>query len=156
LETDRALVIEFELTPLQMGIDSQLLASAAQAGDISYRFSFYGPRDRFGVYTQSLVALGDEWLDGSPGWRLRAQSPEAKPGETVHVRAELTRRTWRVVARRQDQGPWEMPFWDSGPVPMDDLPETRLLFGDVEPENGTASSRWGAIRIWREPAAVRP
>lgn len=157
LATDGALVIEFELTPLQMGIDSQLLASAAPAGgEISYRFSFYGPRDRFGVYTQSSVALGEEWVDGSPGWRLRAQSPEAKVGETFHVRAELTRRSWRVVVRRPDQGPWEMPFWYSGPVPMDDLPETRLLFGDVEPENGTAASRWGAIRIWRESPRPAP
>jgi hypothetical protein len=149
LGADRALVIEFELTPLTLGIDSQLLASAMRPGDISYGFAFVGSQDRFGVHTQSSIALGDVWLDGSAGWRLRAVSPEVKPGEVFRVRAELTRTTWRVVVRRPDQGPWEMPFWDSGAVPMDELAETRLLFADVEPENGAGASRWGPIRIWR-------
>jgi hypothetical protein len=149
LAPDRALLVEFELTPLQMGVDSQLLASATHPGDVSYRFAFYGPRDRFGVHTQSSVGLGEDWVDGSAGWRLRALSPEVTPGETVVVRAELTSRTWRVVVRRLGQGPWEMPFWDSGAVPMDELAETRLLFADVEPENSSGASRWGPIRMWR-------
>jgi hypothetical protein len=149
LDADRPLVIEFELTPLVMGIDSQLFASATQPGDVSYRFAFYGPRDRFGVHTQSSVSLEDQWVDPGPGWRLRALSPEVKPGATYRVRAEVTRRTWRVSVRRPEQGPWEMPFWDSGAVPMDELAETRLLFADVEPENSSGASRWGPIRVWR-------
>jgi len=158
LDADRPLVIEFELTPWVRGIDSQLFASASQPGDISYRFAFYGPRDRFGVHTQSSVRLGDGWIDPSPGWRLRALSPEAKPGAPYRIRAELTRRTWRVSVRRQEQGPWEIPFWDSGAVPMDELADPRLLFADVEPENSAGASRWGPIRVWRgeQPGPPQP
>jgi hypothetical protein len=82
-------------------------------------------------------------------------SPEIKPGETYRVRAEITRRAWRVVLRQPGQGDWSMPFWDTGAVPMDSLAGTRLVFADVEPDGGAGASRWAAIRIRRVPA-VRP
>ena len=53
LHKTHPLVIEFSLTPLEMGIDSQVVGSANEQGTASYRFSFYGPGTRFGVYTQS-------------------------------------------------------------------------------------------------------
>ncbi|MBI2300065.1 MAG: beta-N-acetylhexosaminidase [Armatimonadetes bacterium] len=149
LEADRPLVVEFELTPLQIGIDSQLFASATQPNGISFRFAMAGPRDRFAVHTQSQVELGGDWLDPAAGWKLRGLSPEVKVGETYQIHGEITRRTWRITIRSAGQGPWDMPFWESGAVPMDELPETRLVFADVEPEGGTAASRWGPIRIWR-------
>ena len=70
LEDDRPLVVEFELTPLEMGLDSQLLASATETGVVSYRFSFYGPMNRFGIYTQSSDKLEETWV--RPGVRLEA------------------------------------------------------------------------------------
>ena len=102
--------------------------------------------------TQSAVKLGEEWLNSSPGWRQRAASPEVQAGTTYRIRAEATRRTWRVIVRRPEQGPWEMPFWDTGAVPMDELLETRLMFADVEPEGSAGASRWGPIRIGRGAA----
>ena len=49
------------------------------------------------------------------------------------------------------QGPLQPPLWDTGSVPMDKLARTRLIFADVEPEDGTGASRWGPIAIWRAP-----
>jgi hypothetical protein len=149
LEERQPLVVEFELTPVKMGMDSQLLASAAQPTDISFRFAFVGAGNRFAVHTQSSIRLNEEWIDNSAGWRQRAASMEVQTGTTYRIRAEVTRRSWRVIVRRQGQEPWEMPFWDSGGVPMDDLPETKLMFADIEPENSVGASRWGPIRIWR-------
>lgn len=148
LKEDHPLVIEFDLTPVKMGVDSQVFASANDLGEVSYRFSFYGPTNRFGVYTQSETVLDAHWTDNAAGWRLRSTSPEVATGTPYHIRAELTQRTWRILVRQPGQGPWDLPFWDSGEVPMDELKETRLLFGDVEPEGGTASSRWSAITVW--------
>ena len=45
LDDDRPLLLEFELTPLKMGFDSQLVAAATETGAVSYRFSFYGPEN---------------------------------------------------------------------------------------------------------------
>ena len=151
LEDDRPLVVEFELTPLEMGRDSQLLASATETGMISYRFSFYGPDDRFGVYTQSSDQIEERWVSPESGWKPRAFSPLTEINANYLVRARITRRTWRVTVRERDQGPLQPPFWDTGAVPMDELALTRLIFADVEPENGTAASRWGPITIWRAP-----
>jgi len=44
LDETRPLVIEFALTPLEMGIDSQLLGSANEQGTASYRFSYTDQR----------------------------------------------------------------------------------------------------------------
>ena len=33
-----------------------------------------------------------------------------------------------------------MPWWDTGAIPMDDLPVTRIVFADVEPEGSLMSS----------------
>jgi hypothetical protein len=98
------------LTPLEMGVDSQVFASATERGEVSYRFSFYGPKDRFGVYTQSATELAGGWVDPGAGWRLRALSSEVKVSSTYHVRAEITRRTWRIIVRPAGQGAWELPF----------------------------------------------
>ena len=72
-------------------------------------------------------------------------------GQTYQVRAEITRRGFRVRVRLAGQDPWDLPFWDSRVVPMDSLERTRLLFADVEPEGGQGASRWGQIRITRAP-----
>ena len=151
LEDDRPLVVEFELTPLEMGVDSQLLASATETGVVSYRFSFYGPVNRFGIYTQSSDQLEERWVSPESGWKPRALGPPIEINASYLVRAEITPRTWRVTVRERDQGPLQPPLWDTGTAPMDELARTRLLFADVEPENGTGASRWGSITIWRAP-----
>jgi hypothetical protein len=147
LEADRPLVVEFRLTPIKMAVDSQLFESATEHGTDSFRFSFYGPRDRFGVYTQSERVLSGPWLDTSPGWRPRVQSGPVEQGKEYRIRAEIRRGSFRVVVRAADESVMDVPFWDSGEVPMDPLNETRLGFVDVEPPGSTARSRWGAIVI---------
>ena len=152
-ELDEAcsLVIDFTLTPLEMGIDSQLFASANEQGTASYRFSFYGPGKRFGVYTQCSDLLNGPWENLEPGWKPRTHSPEIAAKATYRVQAELTRRTWRVVVWPSDAQALQPPLWDTGLVPMDELARTRLVFADVEPPGHTAASRWGPILIWRAP-----
>jgi hypothetical protein len=150
LDASRPLVIRFELVPLKIGADSQLVAAATKTNDISFRFALACSGGRFSVHTQSGVKLGVGWVDSSPGWRQRSVSPEVKAGATYHVRAEITRGSWRVVFNRPDESPWDMPFWDTGQVPMDDLAETRIVFADVEPEGSTGATRWRGIRISRE------
>lgn len=149
LELNRPLVVEFTLTPIKMGIDSQVFASATETGIDSYRFSFYGPNDRFGIYTQSAKPLSGGWLDPSPGWRQRAQSAPIKPATEYRVRAEIRRTSFRVVVHPSKDSAWDLPFWDSGPVPMDSLDQARLRWADVEPEGRAGATRWGPIRIAR-------
>ncbi len=149
LDAKHPLVIQFELVPVKMGVDSQLVAAATQPNDISFRFALACSGGRFSVHTQSRVKLGGGWADPSPGWHQRSVSPEVAAGAGYHVRAEITRRSWRVIFKRPGESPWEMPFWDSGQVPMDDLADTRVLFADVEPEGGTGATRWGPIQISR-------
>ena len=149
LDAKRPLVIQFELVPVKMGVDSQLVAAATQPNDISFRFALACSGGRFSVHTQSGVKLGGGWADPSPGWHQRSVSPEVAAGTAYHVRTEITRRSWRVIFNRPGESSWEMPFWDSGQVPMDDLAETRVLFADVEPEGSTGATRWGPIRISR-------
>ncbi len=151
LQKDRPLVVEFELTPLDMSVDSQLFASATETGAISYRFSFYGPTNRFGIYTQSTNELDEKWVSQEPGWKPRAFSPPVSVSTTYRVRAEITRKTWRVTVWERDQGRFQPPLWDTGAAPMDELAQTRLIFADVEPENSKGASRWGPITIWRSP-----
>ena len=151
LDDDRPLVVEFELTPLEMGVDSQLFASATETGAVSYRFSFYGPTNRFGIYTQSSHKLGELWVSPESGWQPRAFSPAVEINTSYLVRARITQGTWRVTVREHDQEPLQPPLWDTGVVPMDKLARTRLTFADVEPENGAGASRWGRITIWRAP-----
>jgi hypothetical protein len=150
LEDDRPLVVELELTPLAMGVDSQLIASATETGEISYRFSFNGATNRFGIYTQSSHRLEEKWASSEPGWKPRASSPTAAINTTYRLRAEIRRRTWRVTVRERGQKPLQPPLWDTGLVPMDELAQTRLIFADVEPEKSTGASRWGPITIWQK------
>jgi hypothetical protein len=149
LADDRPVVVEFELTPVEMGRDSQLVGSATEAGKLAYQFTLYGPADRFGIYTQSAEDLEGAWVSTERGWKPRALSPPLELGGTYRVRAEITRRTWRVVVREHDASPWQPPLWDSGAAPMDALERTRLLFADVEPEDSQGASRWGPITIRR-------
>jgi hypothetical protein len=145
------LVIEFTLTPLETGIDSQLLGSANEQGTASYRFSFYLPQSRFGVYTQSVLPLKGLWENFEPGWKPRVHSSAIRAKTTYRVRAELTRRTWRVLVWPSEVQRLQPPLWDTGLVPMDELDRTRLVFADVEPPGHTAASRWGRMTIWRAP-----
>ncbi|MHB8969619.1 MAG: glycoside hydrolase family 20 zincin-like fold domain-containing protein [Pirellulaceae bacterium] len=149
LNDQRPLVLEFELTPLKMGVDSQLVASATQTGALSYRFSFYGPGTQFGIYTQNTDPLAGRWENLEPGWKPRAFGPPVEINVTYHVVAELTQRTWRVTVRPLDAQPLQPPLWDTGATPMDELAQTHLIFADVEPENSTAATRWGPLTIWR-------
>ncbi len=149
LDAAKPLVLEFELTPVKLGVDSQLVAAADKPTDISFKFALAASHDHFAVHTQSSADLAGTWTDGAKGWKQRAVSPEIKPGDTYHVRAEITRTTWRVVMRRDADGPWDMPWWDTGAVPMDQVPSTRLVFTDIEPEGSTAATRWGPIRVSR-------
>ena len=155
LHPHRPLVVEFDVTPVEMGIDSQLFAACDPAGAVTYRFSFYGPTSRFGVYTKSSSGLRGAWVDPAPGWHLRSLSQGIELGKAYHVGAEITRNTFRVTVAEPGRDPSELPLWDTGPVPMDELPHTHLLFADVEPEGGTAASRWGSIRVYR-PAGPTP
>jgi len=149
LDARRPLVVEFDLTPITTGLDSQLVAAADQPTDISFRFAMACSGKRFSVHTQSSKKLPGGWIDPSPGWRQRSVSPEITAGEKYQVRAEVTRTSWRVLLRRNADGPWDMPFWDTGKVPMDELLQTRLLFADVEPEGSHGGTRWGPVRISR-------
>jgi hypothetical protein len=149
LEKDRPLIVEFTLSPLKMGVDSQMFASTTETGTDSYRFAFYGPASRFGIYTRSEHELPGPWVDKSAGWRLRAESAPVELNKQYRVCAEIRLGSFRVVVRMTGDSDWEMPFWDSRDIPMDALPETRLGFADVEPDGSTASSRWGPIVISR-------
>lgn len=149
LDDGRPLVVELELTPLVMGVDSQLIASATDAGQVSYRFSFNGANNRFGVYTQSSRRLEEKWADPAPGWKPRALSPAVAINTTYQMRAEIRPTSWRVIVWERSQKSLQPPFWDTGAVPMDELAEARLLFADVEPEKSTGASRWGHINIGR-------
>jgi len=95
--------------------------------------------------------LSGPWENLEPGWKPRAHSPVIEAKATYRVRAELTRRTWRVVVWPSDAQALQPPLWDTGLVPMDELARTRLVFADVEPPAHTAASRWGLITIWRAP-----
>ena len=149
LDEQRPLVLEFELTPLEMGIDSQLVASATETGAVSYRFSFYGPKTQFGVYTQSTQPLAGGWENLEPGWKPRALGPPVEINVTYRVMAEITTRTWRVTVWPREPQPLQPPLWDTGVVPMDELAQTHILFADVEPAESTAATRWGPITISR-------
>jgi len=149
LEDERPLVVEFEVTPLEPGVDSQLFASGSSAGDLAFQFCFYCPRTRFGVHTQCSAAPGGAWVSGEGGWKPRAMSPAITVGITYRVQARITRRSFRVVVWEAGQPSWQLPLWDTLAVPMDELSETRLLFADVEPPNATAATRWGPIKVWR-------
>ena len=151
LDPQRPLVVQLELTPVKIGVDSQLVASATQPTEISFRFALAASGGRFSVHTQSSAPLEAGWVDSSPGWKQRSLSPEVAAGQTYRLHAEIRRRSWQVILHRPDEGPWDMPFWDTGAVPMDDLAETRLVFADVEPEGGTGATRWGALQIRRGP-----
>ncbi len=146
LEDKRPLVVEFELTPLQIGIDSQLFGSGNPAGDLAYQFSFYGPRTRFGVYTQCAAPAAGE---GEKGWKPRGTSPAITVGKTYRVQARITRHSFRATVHEAGQARWQPPLWDTLALPMDELAETRFLFADVEPPGATAATRWGPIRVWR-------
>lgn len=149
LHETQPLVVEYSLTPLEAGIDSQLLGSANEQGTASYRFSFYLPQTRFGVYTQSTSQLSGPWENLEPGWKPRVHSSAVQAKATYRVRAELTRHTWRVVVWPSDVAALQPPLWDTGKIPMDDLPKTRLVFADVEPPGQAAATRWGPITIGR-------
>ncbi len=149
LEAERPLLIECELTPVKIGVDSQLVAAATDPREISFRFALAGSAGRLSVHTQSGVALTGGWVNPSPGWMQRSVSPEVTAGQTYRLRAEITRSSWRVILQRPEETPWDLPFWDTGAVPMDELAETRLVFADVEPEGGSGATRWGALRIRR-------
>ena len=148
LEPERPLRVEFDLTPLAMGVDSQLFG-AAENGALSYRFTFYGPRDRFGVYTRLSEPPRGLWAESPPGWHLRASSPPVELGRTYRVRAQITQKTFRIIVCPGQTGRWELPFWDSGAIPMDRLDSAQLLFADVEPEGSAGASEWGRLRVWR-------
>ncbi len=150
LEDTRPLVVEFTLTPLKMGIDSQIFASATETGIDSYRFSFYGPVNHFGVYTRSERELQGPWLNRNAGWCLRAESGPIEPNQKYRVRAEIRRGTFRVVVRMSADSAWDVPLWDSGNIPMDPLFATRLRFADAEPESSIGASRWEQIVIQRQ------
>ena len=152
LSDERPLFVEFTLTPLKMGADSQLFGSAGPEGDLAYHFTFYGPQTRFGVYTQCAEPPAGTWTSSDAGWKLRATSPTVSLGTAYRVLARITRHSFRVTVHEAGQADWQMPLWDTLPVPMDELAEARLLFADVEPPGATASTRWGAIRAWRAPA----
>jgi hypothetical protein len=149
LDARRPLIVELDLTADKIGQDSQLIASATQPNGISFRFAMAGSGGRLAVHTQCSKKLGDGWADPSAGWHQRKVSPELAPGRRYKLRAEITRGTWRVIMHGPGETPWDLPFWDTGAVPMDDLASTRLVFADVEPEGGSGASRWGPIRIGR-------
>ena len=73
-------------------------------------------------------------------------------GKAYRVRVAITRRSFQVNVYDADQAPGSFPFWTTRAAPMDDLAEARLVFADVEPPGGSASSRWGPIRVWRPQA----
>ena len=148
LEPERPLMVEFDLTPLAMGLDSQLFG-AAENGALSYRFTFYGPRDRFGVYTRLSEPPKGLWAESPAGWHLRATSPPVELQGTYRVRAQITQSSFRVIVSRAQAEPWELPFWDSGAIPMDRLDSVQLLFADVEPEGSQGASEWARLRVWR-------
>jgi hypothetical protein len=150
LEEDHPVVVELELNPIAMGVDSQLICSATDTGEIAYRFSFNGSTNHFNVYTQSTRKIEDKWTSPEPGWKQRASSPLIGLNTTYRLRAEIRRRAWRVTVWERGQSPLQPPLWDTGAVPMDELERTRLIFADVEPENSVGASRWGPITIWQQ------
>lgn len=147
LDVRKPVTVEFDITPRRIGVDSQLFAGADKPTDISFTFAMSCSGGRFSVHTQSARALKGAWTDADPGWKQRCVSPEVKPGQRYHVRAEIRRNSWRVVMRAPGDSAWDMPFWDTKVVPMDAVAATRLVFADVEPNGSTGSTRWEALKV---------
>jgi hypothetical protein len=149
LDQKRPLLVEFALKPIKMGIDSQIFASANDAGIDSFQFAFYASHDRFAIHTQAATVLAGPWTDASAGWHQRALSAPVEAGKEYRIRAEVRRSSFRVTVWEASASECDLPFWDSGQVPMAPLDAVRLRWADVEPEGATASSSWGPIRILR-------
>ena len=149
---DPPLIVEFEFAPLAMGIDSPLFGSGTPAGDLAYSFCVAGSGTRLRLSTQCSTPLRGPWQNAEAGWRVRAGSPPLAAEATYRLRASVTRRSFRVLLWESAQAEWDIPLWDSLPVPMDPLDEARLLFADVEPPGATAATRWGPITISRAAA----
>lgn len=147
LDDSRPLMVECTVTPTHSGISTPLFGSGTAAGDLDYRFCFFGHTDRFAVYTQLAALPPDGSVPGSAGWHLRGQSPPFADGATYRVRAEITRRSFRVVVAEAETTPWRLALWDSGTLLMDAVDETRLLFAAVEPPDMTGTCRWGPITV---------
>ncbi len=147
LDPRKPLIVEFDITPQRIGVDSQLLAAADKPTDISFKFAMACAGGRFSVHTQSAKALKGEWTDAGAGWKPRSVSPEVKAGHRYHVRAEIRRHSWRVTMRAAGDSGWDLAFWETGIVPMDAVAATRLVFADVEPEGSSGSTRWEALKI---------
>ncbi|MCX6359432.1 MAG: family 20 glycosylhydrolase [Armatimonadetes bacterium] len=147
LNAHRQLTVEFDITPRRLGVDSQLFAAADKPTDISFKFAMACSGGRFSAHTQSSKPLNGAWTNPDAGWKQRSVSPEVKVGQRYHVHAEIRRNTWRVAVRADGDSPWDMPFWDTGVVPMDAVTSTRLVFADVEPEGSAGATRWEAIKV---------
>ena len=130
-----------------MGLGSPLFGDGSPQGALNYHFCFFGRQDYFGIYTLCTKPSGEPGADQESGWRPRATGPTVKPGATYRVRAEITRRSFRVIVHEAGASPWKLPFWETTVTPMDDLAEARLLFASDEPPDSTADARWGAITI---------
>lgn len=149
LDEARPLVVTFAITPRKFGVDSQLVASAENTSDINFRFAMACNGGRFSVHTQSAARLPDGWVDPSPGWKQRSASPTVELGHTYHVVMQVTSSTFRVRFTDGPGSQWDLPFWDTGVVPMDRLGTARLLFADVEPEGSHGATTWGPITVSR-------
>jgi len=152
LSDERALFVEFTVTPQALGVDSPLFGSAQPTGELAMRFAFAGAKTRFLIHTQCSEPPSNGWAEHQVGWKCRGVSPPVTAGTTYRVRVAITRRSFQVNVYDADQAPGSFPFWTTRAAPMDDLAEARLVFADVEPPGGSASSRWGPIRVWRPQA----
>lgn len=148
LDAERPLVVDFTVTPMTLGADSPLFGSAQPTGELAPRFALAGAGTRFLVHTQ-YSELPTDWRRDEAGWKCRGVSPPVAAGTPYRVRVAITQRSFQVSVYEAGQTPESFPFWTTGPVPMDELAEARLVFADVEPPGSTASTRWGPIRVWR-------
>ncbi len=147
LDNTRPLLVEFTVNPVKFGIDSQIAVAADEEGKLTYRWSFYGTGGHFATYTRK----SEPGLDQP--WQLKGMSGEVEAGKPWRVRLTVGRTTFRVTVSPLEAGEYALPIWDSGAQSMDALDSCHLLFADVEPPEGSASSEWSNIRLWRANAA---
>ena len=132
LDDERPLVLEFELTPLKMGVDSQLVASATETGALSYRSRFTARHTIWHLHAKHGSAAGP-WENLEPGWKPRAFGPPVEINVTYRVMAEITQRTWRVTVGRAMRslcsrrcGIRARHRWTNWPKPTSSLPTWNL------------------------------
>jgi len=143
LDDEQPLVVEFTLTPVKIGVDSQLVAGADETGQLTYTWALAVIGGCFSLYTRKSGPYSEQ------PYAPRGHSMAIGPGRPLRVRVTIGRTSVRATVWPPEARPYALPLWDSGPQPMDQLDSCHLLFADVEPPGSSAASEWSGLRVFR-------